>query len=102
MERSPKNLKGFKDQELLGEAVVIHLGSNGFIDEDLIAETFEILVDAELVVVLNARVPKPWEGRVNSVLDNAIPLYENAVLVDWRKRIKRFPCLLRTRWSTPD
>ena len=88
---APRILSGLKDQELLGEAVVIHLGSNGYIDEDLVAETFEILVDAELVVVLNARVPKPWEGRVNSVLDNTIPLYENAVLVDWRSASNDFP-----------
>ena len=88
---APRILSGLKDQELLGEAVVIHLGSNGYIDEDLIAETFEILVDAELVVVLNARVPKPWEGRVNSVLDNTIPLYENAVLLDWRSASNDFP-----------
>ena len=42
-------------------------------------------------MVLNARVPKPWEGRVNSVLDNTIPLYENAVLVDWRSASNDFP-----------
>ena len=88
---APRILRGLKDQELLGEAIVIHLGSNGFIDEDLIAETFEILADAELVVVLNARVPKPWEGRVNSILDNTIPLYGNAVLVDWRSASNDFP-----------
>ena len=88
---APRILRDLKDQELLGEAIVIHLGSNGVIDEDLIANTFEILADAKIVVVLNARVPKPWEGRVNSVLDNAIPLYENAVLVDWRSTSNDFP-----------
>ena len=88
---APRILRDLKSRELLGEAIVIHLGSNGVIDEDLIASTFEILGDAELVVVLNARVPKPWEGRVNSVLDNTIPLYENAVLVDWRSASNDFP-----------
>ena len=88
---APRILTDLKSRGLLGEAIVIHLGSNGVIDEDLIANTFEILADAELVVVLNARVPKPWEGRVNGVLDNAIPLYENAVLVDWRSASNDFP-----------
>ncbi len=88
---APSILRDLKSRGLLGEAIVVHLGSNGSIDEDLIANTFEILVDAELVVVLNARVPKPWEGRVNGVLDNAIPLYENAVLVDWRSASNDFP-----------
>ena len=88
---APRILMDLKSRGLLGEAIVIHLGSNGVIDEDLIANTFEILADAELVVVLNARVPKPWEGRVNGVLDNAIPLYENAVLVDWRSASNDFP-----------
>ena len=32
-----------------------------------------------------------WEGRVNGVIDNAIPLYENAVLVDWRSASNDFP-----------
>ena len=88
---APRILRDLASRGLLGEAIVIHLGSNGVIDEDLIANTFEVLVDAELVVVLNARVPKPWEGRVNSILDNAIPLYENAVLVDWRSASNDFP-----------
>ena len=88
---APRILRDLNGRGLLGEAIVIHLGSNGVIDEDLIANTFEILVDAEIVVVLNARVPKPWEGRVNGVLDNAIPLYENAVLVDWRSASNDFP-----------
>ena len=88
---APRILRDLNGRGLLGEAIVIHLGSNGVIDEDLIANTFEILVDAEIVVVLNARVPKPWEGRVNGVLDSAIPLYENAVLVDWRSASNDFP-----------
>ena len=88
---APRILNNLKRQGLLGEAVVIHLGSNGVIDEDLIANTFEVLAEAEIVVVLNARVPKPWEGRVNGVLDEAIPLYENAILVDWRSASNDFP-----------
>ncbi len=88
---APGIIRELKSQDLLGEVVVIHLGSNGVVDEELIAKTFEALGDTELVVVLNARVPKPWEGRVNSILEKEIPLYENAVLVDWRSVSNDYP-----------
>ena len=81
----------FQSQGLLGEAVVIHLGSNGVIDEDLIARTFELLEDVEIVLLVNARVPKPWESRVNDAIEAAASLYENAVLVDWRSASNDYP-----------
>ena len=84
-------IRQFQSQGLLGEAVVIHLGSNGVIDENLIARTFELLEDAEIVLLVNARVPKPWESRVNDAIEAAASLYENAVLVDWRSASNDYP-----------
>ena len=84
-------IRQFQSQGLLGEAVVIHLGSNGVIDENLIARTFELLEDVEIVLLVNARVPKPWESRVNEAIEAAALLYENAVLVDWRSASNDYP-----------
>ena len=81
----------FQSDGRLGEAVVIHLGSNGVIDEDLIARTFELLEDVKIVLLVNARVPKPWESRVNDAIETAASLYENAVLVDWHSASNGYP-----------
>ena len=84
-------IRQFQSQGQLGQAVVIHLGSNGVIDENLIARTFELLEDVEIVLLVNARVPKPWESRVNESIEAAAALYENAVLVDWRSASNDYP-----------
>lgn len=67
----------------LGEEVVVQLGNNGTVDPDDFARMLESLRDAKKVVVLNVRVPRPWEGQVNEVLAEGVKRYRNAVLVDW-------------------
>ena len=67
----------------LGDVVVIHLGNNGVIDESIIDETFELLTEVRKVMLVNVRVPRRWEDKVNNLLIEAVDKYDNARLVDW-------------------
>jgi hypothetical protein len=42
-----------------------------------------ILSDRQKVVLVNAKVPRPWEGQVNDTLAAGVKKYKNAVLLDW-------------------
>ena len=71
------------NQGKLGEAIVIHLGNNGVVDEGMIERAFEVLTDAEIVVIINTRVPRRWQERVNNLLQEALALHDKTVFVDW-------------------
>jgi peptidoglycan/LPS O-acetylase OafA/YrhL len=67
----------------LGDEVVLHLGTNGALTEGQFDEMMQLLRGARRVVVVNARVDRPWEQRVNDTLAAGVPRYPNAVLFDW-------------------
>ena len=62
--------------------VVVHLGTNGlFSDQDL-----DRLVEAagdRKVVLVNAKVARPWQGLANERIAAAVKRHPNAVLADW-------------------
>ena len=70
-------------QNEIGEIVVIHLGNNGVIDESIINESLELLQDARKVLLINVRVPRRWENKVNNLLSEAVARFENTELLDW-------------------
>ena len=70
-------------QNEIGEIVVIHLGNNGVIDESIINESLELLQDARKVLLINVRVPRRWENKVNNLLSEAVIRFENTELLDW-------------------
>ena len=73
----------YRDHGRLGRAVVVHLGDNGPIraaDVDaLIAE----LAGVPNVLLVNVRVPRDWQGEVNSELAAAVGRHPEVKLVDW-------------------
>jgi peptidoglycan/LPS O-acetylase OafA/YrhL len=75
--------QALKDQGRLGERVVLHLGNNGTMSADLIAQMMSVLSDVDRVVWVNLKLPKSWETKVNTTLAAEIPKYPNATLVDW-------------------
>ncbi len=65
------------------DAVVIHLGSNGATNTATIDEVLGHFEDASRVVLVNVRVPRPWETAVNRALSGATGRWPNTVLADW-------------------
>lgn len=67
----------------LGNHVIIHTGTNGTITPEVFDQLMGALADVPRVVVVNDKVPRPWETRNNEVFAAGVPKYRNAVLVDW-------------------
>jgi peptidoglycan/LPS O-acetylase OafA/YrhL len=68
----------------LGEAVVVHAGNNVPFTAEQFDEMMGLLEDVRKVVIVNVKVPRPWEQQNNDVLADGVQRYpDKAVLVDW-------------------
>jgi peptidoglycan/LPS O-acetylase OafA/YrhL len=65
------------------DIVIIGLGTNGGFSARQFDQIMEQLANVRLVVFVNVRVPRPWEGPNNRVIAEGVAYYPNTVLVDW-------------------
>lgn len=75
----------------LRKVVVIHLGNNGTLTDEIFDGVMGHLTDRELVVFVNVRVPKEWESEVNGALARNVGRYPNAALLDWNALANTHP-----------
>ena len=75
--------KSDPDNPPLGDVVIIHLGTNGFLNSRVFDETMEQLETTQRVLFVNVRVPRTWEDEVNRQLTRGVERWSNAYLVDW-------------------
>jgi peptidoglycan/LPS O-acetylase OafA/YrhL/lysophospholipase L1-like esterase len=68
---------------VLGDYVVIHLGTNGVINPDDFDRMMGVLSGVKKVAFVNAKEPRAWEQQVNDTLAAGVKRYKNALLVDW-------------------
>ncbi|HMX07024.1 MAG TPA: acyltransferase family protein [Microthrixaceae bacterium] len=76
--------------------VIIHAGTNGTFSDGDLDRLFEIAGDRPVLLV-NAKVERPWQDLVNSRLAAAAERHPNAVLVDWHGLSEGHP-----EWFAPD
>jgi peptidoglycan/LPS O-acetylase OafA/YrhL len=76
-------IQWYHDQGLLGQDVIVQLGTNGEVNPADFDRMMNLLSGAERVVIVNAHVARPWEGQVNGELADGVKQYKNAVLLDW-------------------
>lgn len=76
-------LQYWRDAGLLGEVVVVHTGSNGGLSTEQFIAIMDTLRDVPQVIIVNVKVPRPWEGPNNHVIGQNVWNYPNATLVDW-------------------
>ncbi len=67
----------------LGNRVIIELGTNGPFTEQQLISLLKSLGPVKQVVLVNTRVPRPWESDVNQVLAKVASTYPNTTLVNW-------------------
>lgn len=67
----------------LGNRVIFNLGTNGAFSEKQLQALLDSLKEADQVIFVNVRVPRPWETNVNSMLARVVKEYPNAELIDW-------------------
>jgi peptidoglycan/LPS O-acetylase OafA/YrhL len=73
-----------KSVNRLGDFVIIHLGTNNYVDEKTLDEIMAPLADTELVLFLTAHVPdKPWQDPNNALIRALPDRYGNAKVLDW-------------------
>jgi lysophospholipase L1-like esterase len=84
-------IQEYKDKGELGDEVVVQLGTNGTINPDDFERMMGILKGIKRVVIINSKVPRPWEDEVNQVLGDGVKRYKNSVLVDWHNAAEDHP-----------
>lgn len=71
------------------QVIVVHLGTNGPVQERHFEALMEIAANVPLMVFINAHVPtRNWESTTNSELAAGVERHDNAVLVDWHTPTK--------------
>jgi peptidoglycan/LPS O-acetylase OafA/YrhL len=69
----------------LGDEVVLQVGNNGTITKSQFDQFMDVFASVRRVVVVNIKVPRPWEQANNEVLADGVQRTPKAVLVDWNK-----------------
>ena len=59
------------------------MGANGSFTEGQLEDTLEALGGVKNIILVNTRVPRPWETVVNEALAAAPESYPNVTLADW-------------------
>ena len=80
-----------RDKGQLADQVLVQVGNNGPITSGQFDDLMEVLRGVERVIVVNVRVPRPWEGPNNDVLAEGVQRTPNAVLADWNKASSSHP-----------
>lgn len=69
----------------LGKKVIIELGTNGSFTEKQLTDLIKSLGSTKQIILVNVRVPRPWERLVNDTLAKVASKYPHVTLVDWYK-----------------
>lgn len=83
MSQAPEVIAQLKAMGQLGNRVVIELGSNGAFSKGHLDKLLQSLEGVEQIILVNSRVPKPWESVVNATLAEAAAAHPHVDLVDW-------------------
>jgi peptidoglycan/LPS O-acetylase OafA/YrhL len=83
MEDAYSIFQQLKSSGQLGDYVVIELGTNGPFDKEQLDELIDLIGEKREVILVNVRVPRPWQTVVNEVLSKTAAERDNVTLVDW-------------------
>ena len=91
-----QSVQWFVSQGLAPGPIIVHAGTNGTFSDSDLDRLFEIAGDRRVLLV-NAKVERPWQDLVNQRLAAAAERHPNAVLVDWHGLSEGHP-----EWFAPD
>jgi len=72
-----------REERRLGPEVIIHMGTNGIVQEEDLKPILDELRDRNRVVVVNVRVPRVWMKPTNKMIESLVAQYPNVRLADW-------------------
>lgn len=67
----------------LPATMILNLGNNGTVEESQLRAMLRLLRGCKNVVVINARVPRPWQDDNDALMARVVPRFSNAVLANW-------------------
>ncbi len=67
------------------DTLIVELGTNGPFTEDQLLSLLKSAEPVKHVILVNVRVPRPWESIVNETLSKVSSEYPHTTLVDWYK-----------------
>jgi peptidoglycan/LPS O-acetylase OafA/YrhL len=67
----------------LGNIVIIELGTNGPFPDKTLTSLIDLIGKERKILLVNVRVPRPWESIVNKTLVEVAKEYGNTTVVDW-------------------
>ncbi|WP_289135913.1 acyltransferase family protein [uncultured Brevibacillus sp.] len=83
MSQAPELVAKLKEKGLLGNRVIIELGTNGSFSKKQLEKLLHSLEGVDQIILVNTRVPKPWESVVNATLAEVAAAYPHTSLIDW-------------------
>ncbi|PEJ02835.1 acyltransferase family protein [Bacillus wiedmannii] len=83
MSQALEIVEGMKKEGTLGSHVIIGLGTNGAFTTQQLESLIQLIGDEREIVLVNTRIPRPWEAVVNEKLKEVSSKFPNTVLVDW-------------------
>jgi lysophospholipase L1-like esterase len=66
----------------LHQILVIELGTNGPFDPTMVEHQLNALHEKEILII-NTRVPRPWQNDVNALLEDVVKHVAHAHLLNW-------------------
>jgi peptidoglycan/LPS O-acetylase OafA/YrhL len=72
-----------KSDGVVGNRLILELGTNGPYSADQLVGLLNSLGPMQRIVLVNTRVPQPWQQEVNGTIAAVAQNYPNAVVVDW-------------------
>ena len=82
---STRLVQQLRDSGQLGDAVVVHLGTNGYLSEASLRTMLGLLSDRQRVVLVNVFADRRWTGRNNALIAKVAREFGNARLLDWHE-----------------
>ncbi|MED4226485.1 acyltransferase family protein [Neobacillus cucumis] len=83
MSQAPCVIDRLQSEGRLGNVVIIELGTNGPFTKDQLVSLISSLGSKRKVILINSRVPRPWEQEVNSIIKEVATSSSNINLIDW-------------------
>ncbi len=85
-------VRSYADRGVLGNIVLIGLGTNGPFSDDQLAQMMQAIGPDRQVFWINVRVPtRAWQNDVNSKLAAAQKQYKNLTVIDWYDKSNGHP-----------
>ncbi|MCF8566571.1 acetyltransferase [Alicyclobacillus tolerans] len=81
--QTPSVISQLKAQGELGSRVIIELGTNGPFTKEQLVSLLQSLGPVKQIVLVNTRVPRPWQDVVNATISQVAATFPHATLVNW-------------------